>query len=88
MCFSATASVTAGTASVAVGGLTVHRSQGRAELPLALVPLLFRVRQLTKRAVAEPDGGLPVLRSWSTYTFSGFSHVLWPISVPLGRGNR
>lgn len=48
MCFSATASFTAGTALVAVGGLTVHRSRGKAELPLALVPMLFGVQQLTE----------------------------------------
>ena len=41
MCFSATASFTAGTALSAVGGLTLHKSRGKVELPLALVPLLL-----------------------------------------------
>lgn len=41
MCFSGTASFTTGTALIAVGAVTVHRSRGKAELPLALVPLLF-----------------------------------------------
>ena len=48
MCFSATASFTAGTALTAVGGLTVRKSRGKAELPLALVPLLFGIQQLTE----------------------------------------
>ena len=48
MCFSATASFTAGAALTAVGGLTVHKSHGQIELPLALVPLLFGIQQLTE----------------------------------------
>ena len=48
MCFSATASFTAGTALIAVGGVSLRRSRGKAELPLALVPLLFGVQQLSE----------------------------------------
>ena len=48
MCFSATASFTAGGALTTVGALTVHKSQGKIELPLALVPLLFGTQQLTE----------------------------------------
>jgi hypothetical protein len=84
MCFSATASFTAGTALTVVGGLTVSKSRGKAELPLALVPLLFGVQQLTEGVVwVSLRHDLPVLKSWATYTFSMFSHVLWPIFVPF-----
>lgn len=84
MCFSAAASFTAGTALIAVGGLTVSRSRGRAELPLALVPLLFGVQQLTEGGLwIALDHRLPGLQSWTTYVFSLFSHVLWPIWVPF-----
>ena len=84
MCFSATASFTAGTALIAVGGLTVSRSRGKAELPLALVPLLFGVQQLTEGGLwIALDNHLPGLQSWTTYVFSLFSHVLWPIWVPF-----
>ena len=48
MCFSATASFTAGTALSAVGGLTLRKSRGKAELPLALVPLIFGIQQLSE----------------------------------------
>jgi len=51
MCFSATASFTAGTALTAVGGMTVHKSRGWVELPIALVPLLFGIQQLTEGAL-------------------------------------
>ena len=84
MCFSATASFTAGTALTAVGVLTVSKSRGKAELPLALVPLLFGVQQLTEGALwLSLRHDLPLLRTLATYTFSMFSHVLWPIFVPF-----
>jgi hypothetical protein len=84
VCFSATASFTAGTALTMAGGLTVRKSRGKAELPLALVPLLFGVQQLTEGVVwLSLRHDLPTLKSWATYTFSMFSHVLWPIFVPL-----
>ncbi len=84
MCFSATASFTAGTALTVVGGLTLRKSQGKIELPLAMVPLLFGVQQLTEGVLwLSLRHDLPVLRSLATYIFSMFSHVLWPIFVPL-----
>lgn len=84
MCFSATASFTAGTALTVVGVLTVRKSEGRRELPLALVPLLFGVQQLSEGVVWVSLGhDLPLLQSWATYIYSMFSHVLWPIIVPF-----
>lgn len=84
MCFSATASFVAGASLVAVGGLTVGKSQGRRELPLALVPVLFGLQQLTEGAVWVSLGrDLPGVQSWSTYIYTGFSHVLWPVFVPF-----
>lgn len=84
MCFSATASFTAGTALTAVGGLTVHKSRGKVELPVALIPLLFGVQQLSEGVLwLSLRHDLPLLKSLATYTFSMFSHVLWPIFVPF-----
>jgi len=84
MCFSASASFTAGTALSAVGGLTLRKSRGRVELPIALVPLLFGVQQLTEGVLwLSLRHDLPLLTSWATYIFSMFSHVLWPIFVPF-----
>jgi hypothetical protein len=84
MCFSAAASFTAGTALSAVGVVTVSKSSGKPELPLALVPLLFGIQQLTEGVLwLSLNHDLPVLKSWATYIFSLFSHVLWPIFVPF-----
>lgn len=84
MCYSATASFTAGTALTVVGALTLRKSQGKREIPLALIPLLFGVQQLTEGLVWVSLGrDLPLLQSWATYIYSMFSHVVWPILVPL-----
>jgi hypothetical protein len=84
LCFSATASFTAGTALSAVGAVTVHKSRGRSELPLALVPLLFGVQQLAEGALwLSLRRNLPMVQSWATYIFSLFSHVVWPMFVPF-----
>lgn len=84
MCFSATASFAAGTTLTVVGSLTVHKSRGKRELPLALVPLLFGAQQLTEGALwVSLQRDLPLLQTWSTYVYSLFSHVLWPIFVPI-----
>ena len=71
MCFSAAASFTAGAALSVVGVITVRRSRGAVELPLALVPLLFGIQQITEGVLwgeSEPRpsppgvvGNLPVL---------------------------
>lgn len=84
MCFSATASFAAGTALTAVGVLTLRKHQGLRELPLAVVPLLFGIQQLTEGVLwLSLNNGLPSLQSWTTYIYSMFSHVLWPIFVPF-----
>lgn len=84
MCFSATASFTAGTALTAIGALTVHKSQGKVELPLAMVPLLFGIQQLTEGVVwLSITHDLQPLKTVAGYIYSLFSHVLWPIFIPF-----
>ena len=84
MCFSATASFAAGTALTVVGVLTVRKSEGKREVPLALIPLLFGVQQLTEGVVWVSLGhDMALLQSWATYIYSMFSHVVWPILVPF-----
>ncbi len=84
MCFSAAASFTAGAALTAVGGLTVHKSHGKIELPLAMVPLLFGIQQLTEGVLwISITQNVPALKTVATYVYSMFSHVLWPSFVPF-----
>jgi len=84
MCFSATASFTAGAGLLGVGALTLRGADRVAELPFAAIPALFGLQQLV-------EGGLwltftdqaPHLNSILTHVYSLFSHVLWPIFVPI-----
>ena len=84
MCFSATASFTAGVALLAIGTITVRRASSPFEKPFALIPVLFGIQQLIEGALWMTISGnashwLPVL----THVYSIFSHVLWPIYVPI-----
>ncbi len=87
MCFSAPASFVAGTTLCAVGVATLKRTEARTEIPLAIIPLLFGVQQLTEGVVwLTFSHDAPLLKQTMTYLYSGFSHVLWPIYVPFAVG--
>ena len=51
MCFSATASFTAGAGLLIVGAVAARRARQPAELPFALIPALFGVQQLIEGAI-------------------------------------
>lgn len=84
MCFSASASFIAGTALLAVGAVTVTKTVRKTELPFALIPLLFGVQQLVEGVIwLGFRFDAPLLNVFMTQVYSLFSHVLWPIHVPL-----
>jgi hypothetical protein len=84
MCFSLLASVAAGTILSVAGAATVTMARRRAELPLALIPLLFGVQQLIEGAVWwSLDQGDPTWNLRATLGYMIFSHVLWPVFVPF-----
>jgi len=78
------ASVAAGTTLSLAGVGTVKLARRRAELPLALLPLLFGAQQLIEGAVwwslNHPDAGL---NAAATFAYLLFARVLWPVLVPL-----
>ena len=82
MCFSATAGFVAGTALSVVGVATIKKAKRKAELPFATIPLLFGIQQLIEGVVwlSFSNSALNVV---STYAYSMFSHVFWPIFVPI-----
>ena len=84
MCFSATASFTAGTALLAVGVITLKKAGYRAELAYAAIPLLFGVQQLVEGTIwLTFRFDAPLLNPAMTFAYSLFSHVLWPLYVPF-----
>lgn len=84
MCFSATASFTAGTVLLGIGAVTARQARSRAELPYALIPALFGVQQLIEGGLwLSLPGKEQHLNAVLTHLYSLFSHVLWPIYVPI-----
>ena len=84
MCFSATASFSAGIVLLAVGALTLKSVTRKADLPFAVIPLLFAIQQLDEGVVWLTLGqAAPLLNAVATRLYSFFSHVLWPIYLPL-----
>lgn len=87
MCFSATASFTAGVTLFAIGVFTLRNTTSKSELPLAMIPLLFGIQQIIEGVIllTFSHDGLQ-LRGRMTYAYTGFSHVLWPIYLPFAIG--
>ena len=82
MCFSAPASFIAGAALVAVGTVTIARSNKKSELPFASIPFIFGVQQMIEGGVWTSVGN-PHLNSLLAYLYLLLSHVLWPTFVPF-----
>jgi hypothetical protein len=84
MCFSATASFVAGIGLSVAGAATLKKAKRRAEIPFAMIPLLFGVQQIIEGMLwlsfRYEATSLTVV---TTYLFSVFSHVIWPIFVPF-----
>ena len=84
MCFSATASFSAGILLLGAGVLAVQFARGPRELPLAAIPLLFAVQQLIEGVVwLTFRFEAPLLNAAMTHAYSFFSHVLWPVYIPV-----
>ena len=84
MCFSATASFSAATVLVGVGALTLKSARRPRELPFAAIPMLFAVQQLSEGVIwLTFSYEAPLLNAVMTYVYTFFSHVLWPVYVPV-----
>jgi len=87
MCFSATASFTAGVLLSALGVATLNKVVRKAEIPFAMIPLLFGVQQIIEGMLwLSFRFDAPLLNVTMTYAFTLFSHVLWPMFVPFSIG--
>ena len=84
MCFSATASFSAGAVLLGFGALTLKSARRPRELPFAAIPLLFAIQQLSEGVIwLTFRYEAPLLNAVMTHLYSFFSHVLWPIYVPV-----
>ena len=84
MCFSATASFTAGALLFGIGVLTLKSANQPRELPFAAIPLLFAIQQLIEGVIwLTFSKEAPLLNAVLTHVYSFFSHVLWPVYLPV-----
>ena len=87
MCFSASASFIAGTALSVAGIATLRMTSRPAQIPFAMVPLLFGIQQIAEGMLWLSFENRTLLSNTTlTLIFSLFSHVLWPIFVPFAVG--
>lgn len=87
MCFSATASITAGAVLTVTGVATIKKAKKKSDLPLATVPLFFGVQQFVEGGIwLSFKYGLPILNQVGTYIFMLFAYVFWPVFIPFAVG--
>ena len=84
MCFSATASFSAGALLLGLGTLTLKSASRAREVPFAAIPLLFAIQQLSEGVIwLTFRYEAPQLNTVMSHVYSFFSHVLWPVYVPV-----
>ena len=84
MCFSATASFSAGALLLGIGRFTLKAARRPAERPFAAIPLLFAIQQLIEGVIwMSFSADTPLLNTVMTHAYSFFSHVLWPVYLPV-----
>lgn len=84
MCFSATASFASSIVLLGIGFLTLKAPRLSGELLFAAIPLLFAIQQFSEGMLWLTFlYNSPLLNVVMTYLYSFFSHVLWPIYLPL-----
>ncbi|HTF06276.1 MAG TPA: DUF6629 family protein [Bacteroidia bacterium] len=85
MCFSSTASFTTGVLLSVTGFITIKKASARNLVPLAAIPLLFGLQQISEGFVwLTVDGHISQDYLWPfALTFLIFAQVIWPVWVPL-----
>ena len=84
MCFSATASFSAGALLLGIGTFTLRAARRPCEWPFAAIPVLFAIQQLIEGVIwLTFSADTPLLNTVMTHAYSFFSHVLWPVYLPV-----
>ncbi len=82
MCFSATASFTAGIGLTSIGIVTVRMAPTRRAIPFASIPLLFGIQQLSEGIIWLWIGHSAIVVSIASVFYLTFSHIVWPTLLP------
>ena len=85
MCFSATASFTAGVVLTVIGIASIKKANYKSQLLFASIPFMFGVQQFAEGILwlTIPKSDYFVLQKMATYIYLFFAHILWPLWVPI-----
>ncbi len=85
MCFSATASFTAGVVLTVIGIVSIKKANYKSQLLFASIPFMFGVQQFAEGILwlTIPKQDYFVLQKTATYIYLFFAHILWPLWVPI-----
>lgn len=85
MCFSATASFSAGAVLTVIGIASIRKAKKPTQLVFASIPLIFAVQQISEGFLwlALSDPFYESLRNLTTYVFLFFAQIVWPLCVPF-----
>jgi hypothetical protein len=85
MCFSASASFSAGTLLTIIGVASIKKVKNPNHYLFASIPIIFAVQQFSEGVLwlTLPYPEYHLLQYLATYTFLIFAQTIWPICVPL-----
>lgn len=85
MCFSATASFSAGIVLSAIGIVSIKKVQHHYQCLFAAIPLLFAIQQFSEGILwlTLPYPDLYYLQRGTTLLFLIFAQIIWPLYVPV-----
>ncbi|OMP77671.1 DUF6629 family protein [[Flexibacter] sp. ATCC 35208] len=85
MCFSATASFSAGVVLAIIGVATFKKVKHSSQIMFAAIPLIFAVQQSAEGVLwlSLPNPAYLATQVSFTYIFLFFAQVVWPIWVPV-----
>jgi hypothetical protein len=85
MCFSASASFTAGVLLTVIGTETLRKVHKPSQIVFACVPLFFAFQQFMEGVLwlSINQAGFAGLQAVATYVFAIMAQVIWPLLIPL-----
>jgi hypothetical protein len=85
MCFSASASFGSGIVLSLMGMATLRKASVPSQIPIAVFPFIFAVQQFAEGIVwiSLLNPQLAGMQAFAVYAFLSFSHVIWPMLMPL-----
>jgi len=85
MCFSATASFSAGVVLLAIGATTIKKVKNNSETMFASIPFIFAIQQTAEGILwlTLTNDNMQSLQKSMTYLYLIIAQIVWPVWIPL-----